>query len=648
MESSIWPESVPSNRIQAIQALTEGQEMINILCEMLLRPKKIDSTGPISEDGLVVRIQGMFENTLSIMSSCSSNESIQLMTSDVHSPCSSDEEKLKYSDIHKTITPAKIKRGRCYKKSKNTWTSTQITSVLADDGHAWRKYGQKQILNSKHQRSYYRCTYKFDQGCLATKQVQQIQNSPPKYKTIYSGDHTCKNLQRAPAIVLDFPEPRDTSIHLISFENKGYIENIHAEPNFSSIKQELKEGFPLTGSFRHNEPSFSNNYLSVDYQNTCISRRPLEQISMTPFGHGGIISSNAYSYTASTDGHGTEVDTSEDLKELMENEVYVPLSSIILTTNPIPDVKGDFATLSRDESHKSTQSHNMSKSEDELSSEPNDDERDSRSKIDKGTDQFSHVGTENTGDATRDDVGHPDDNTSGRLTIKGSKWVFKAKYKSSGEVERCLFTIVMHKNWPIYQLDINNAFMYGELVEDVYMSLLEGYFDKADNRDLGKLKYFFGIKVLELNGNLYLTQRNYCLDALAEFGMLACTPCGTPLETKECTAKPKKVYVDSPLTSINNYQKLVGKLIYLTHTRPDISYVVHVLSHYMIAPLQSHLKLAFRVLKYLKNAFGKGIYLVKDKELNLNVFVDFDWAKCKAIRKAVTCYTLCLGKSLIF
>nr|GEU57514.1 probable WRKY transcription factor 70 [Tanacetum cinerariifolium] len=270
MESSSWPESVPSNRIQAIQALTEGQEMINTLCEMLLRPKKIDSTGPISEDGLV--------------------------------------EKLKYSDIHKTITPAKIKRGRCYKKSKNTWTSTQITSVLADDGHAWRKYGQKQILNSKHQRSYYRCTYKSDQGCLATKQVQQIQDSPPKYKTIYSGDHTCKNLQRAPAIVLDFPEPRDTSIHLISFEKKGYIENIHPEPNFPSIKQELKEGFPLTGSLRHNEPSFSDNYQSVDHQNTCISRRPLEQISMTPFGHGGIISSNAYSYTASTHGHGFEME----------------------------------------------------------------------------------------------------------------------------------------------------------------------------------------------------------------------------------------------------------------------------------------------------------------------------------------------------
>ncbi|GJU09331.1 ribonuclease H-like domain-containing protein [Tanacetum coccineum] len=116
-------------------------------------------------------------------------------------------------------------------------------------------------------------------------------------------------------------------------------------------------------------------------------------------------------------------------------------------------------------------------------------------------------------------------------------------------------------------------------------------------KDLGKLKYFLGIEVLESNSNLYLTQRKYSLEVLAEFGMLGCRPCGTPIETKESTAKPKNVFVDSSLTGINNYQKLVGKLIYLTHTRPGISYVVHVLSQYMHAPLQSHLKLAFRVLR---------------------------------------------------
>ncbi|GJT06568.1 putative RNA-directed DNA polymerase, partial [Tanacetum coccineum] len=102
-----------------------------------------------------------------------------------------------------------------------------------------------------------------------------------------------------------------------------------------------------------------------------------------------------------------------------------------------------------------------------------------------------------------------------------------------------------------------------------------------------------------------------------------------------------------PCPGINNYQKLVGKLIYLTHTRPDISYVVHVLSQFMHAPLQSHLKLAFRVLRYLKTAPGKGISFNKGSDLNLRVYVDSDWAKCKVTRKSVTGYVVFMGESLV-
>ncbi|GJU86702.1 putative RNA-directed DNA polymerase [Tanacetum coccineum] len=302
---------------------------------------------------------------------------------------------------------------------------------------------------------------------------------------------------------------------------------------------------------------------------------------------------------------------------------------------------------------------------------------------------------------------------SGRKAI-GCKWVWKIKYKSNGEVERfkarlvtkgfnqkegvdfnetfspvvkivtvrCMLAISVQNNWPIFQLDINNAFLYGDLVEDVYMKLPEGYFDNNDNRvsllvyvddivvigndineinavkeflktkflikDLGKLKYFLGIEVLESKTRLCLTQRKYCLELLSEFGMLGCKPCNTPIEVKEgVTKKGGKPVVDIPLTEITNYQKLVGKLIYLTHTRPDISYVVHVLSQYMHAPMQSHLKLAFRVLRYLKGAPGIGVTFNKSNDLKLDVFVDSDWAKCKATKRSVTGYTVFLGNSLV-
>ncbi|GKD30039.1 hypothetical protein Tco_1240817 [Tanacetum coccineum] len=169
-------------------------------------------------------------------------------------------------------------------------------------------------------------------------------------------------------------------------------------------------------------------------------------------------------------------------------------------------------------------------------------------------------------------------------------------------------------------------------------------------KDLRKLKYFLGIEVLDSSGNSYLTQRKYCLKLLTEFGMLACKPSGTPIESKEGVMKPSKgkdIDINYPLTGINKYQKLVGKLIYLTHTRPDISYVVHILSQYMHAPLQSHLKLAFRVIRYLKNAPGKGISFNKGDDLNLKVYVDSDWATCKVTRKFVTRYVVFMEKSLV-
>ncbi|GJX56034.1 ribonuclease H-like domain-containing protein, partial [Tanacetum coccineum] len=279
----------------------------------------------------------------------------------------------------------------------------------------------------------------------------------------------------------------------------------------------------------------------------------------------------------------------------------------------------------------------------------------------------------------------------GRKPI-GSKWGFKVKYKSTGEVERfkarlvakgfnqkegidyretfslvvkivsvrCILSIVVYHNWPIYQLDINNAFLYGNLVEDVYMSLPDWYFDKSDTRVCKLVKSLYSLKqtprnhhrieVLESNGNLYLSQRKYCLELLADFGMLACKPCGTPIESKEFIVKGNKaesVEIDKPLSGINNYQKLVGNLFYLTHTRPDICYVVHVLSQYMHAPLQSHLKLAFRVLRYLKNAPRKGISFCKSDDMNLSVFVDSDWAKCKTTRKSIIGYVVFMGKNLV-
>ncbi|GJY46679.1 ribonuclease H-like domain-containing protein [Tanacetum coccineum] len=165
-------------------------------------------------------------------------------------------------------------------------------------------------------------------------------------------------------------------------------------------------------------------------------------------------------------------------------------------------------------------------------------------------------------------------------------------------------------------------------------------------KDLGAMKYFLGIEILDNANGICMTQRKYCLELIHEFGLLAAKPVTTPLP-ENCVLAVNESDSDKSLKNIFEYQKLLGKLIYLTHTRPDISYVVHCLSQHMHAPLQSHLRIALRVIRYLKNSPGTGIQIFKDKNLKLSCFTDADWAKCLRTRKSVSGFCVFFGKSLV-
>ncbi|GJZ72462.1 hypothetical protein Tco_0636313 [Tanacetum coccineum] len=113
-----------------------------------------------------------------------------------------------------------------------------------------------------------------------------------------------------------------------------------------------------------------------------------------------------------------------------------------------------------------------------------------------------------------------------------------------------------------------------------------------------------------------------------DYGLLGCKLVSTLVEPN--SVLPYEPTKDDPfLDNITRYQKLLGKLIYLTHARPDIAYYVHCLAQYMHSPLKSHLSCALNVPRYLKGARGKGIrYKFLDIKNSLNGYSDADWAKC--------------------
>ena len=95
------------------------------------------------------------------------------------------------------------------------------------------------------------------------------------------------------------------------------------------------------------------------------------------------------------------------------------------------------------------------------------------------------------------------------------------------------------------------------------------------------------------------------------------------------------------------YQRLIGRLLYLTTTRPDICFVVQVLSQFMQKPKVSHWEAALRLVRYIKGCPGQGILLSSEDSNEMEAFCDSDWAACPNTRRLVTGYVIKLGNSLI-
>ncbi|XP_019174221.1 PREDICTED: uncharacterized protein LOC109169783 [Ipomoea nil] len=173
---------------------------------------------------------------------------------------------------------------------------------------------------------------------------------------------------------------------------------------------------------------------------------------------------------------------------------------------------------------------------------------------------------------------------------------------------------------------------------------LKSWLDDAFKiKDLGELGYFLGIDARIDDSGLNLCQRKYALDILSEAGFLGCKSVNTPM------VQGYHLHHDDGtiLSDISSYRRLVDHLLYLTAIRPDITYAVQQLSQFIDAPTDKHLSAAHRVLRYLKNVPGQGLFYPKGEVLHLNVFSDSDWAACIESRKSITGYCIFLGSALV-
>ena len=125
--------------------------------------------------------------------------------------------------------------------------------------------------------------------------------------------------------------------------------------------------------------------------------------------------------------------------------------------------------------------------------------------------------------------------------------------------------------------------------------------------------------------------------------MLGSKACDTPMKRNQ------KLGDDSSgeLVDRGSYQRLVGKLIYLSHTRPDIAFAVSVVSQFMHSPRESHQEVVLRILRYLKSAPRKGMLVTKHNHLRVEAYTDADWAGSITDRRSTSGYYTFVGSNLV-
>ncbi|WKA03781.1 hypothetical protein VitviT2T_021870 [Vitis vinifera] len=322
-----------------------------------------------------------------------------------------------------------------------------------------------------------------------------------------------------------------------------------------------------------------------------------------------------------------------------------------------------------------------------------------------------------------------------RQSMVGCKWIYKIKIRSDGSVERykarlvakgftqeygidyeetfapvarissvrALLAVAAAPKWDLFQMDVKNAFLNGDLSEEVYMQPPSGlsvesnkvchlrrapyglkqvpraWFAKFSSTifrlgytaspydsalflrrtdkdtillllyvddmiitgddlsdiqelkdflsqqfemiDLGHLSYFLGLEITHSTDGLYITQAKYASDLLSQAGLTDSKTVDTPVELNaHLTPSGGK-----PLSNPSLYRRLVGSLVYLTVTRPDISYAVHQVSQYLSAPRSTHYAAVLRILRYLKGTLFHGLFYSAQSPLVLRAFSDADW-----------------------
>ncbi|RVW15145.1 Retrovirus-related Pol polyprotein from transposon RE2 [Vitis vinifera] len=140
-----------------------------------------------------------------------------------------------------------------------------------------------------------------------------------------------------------------------------------------------------------------------------------------------------------------------------------------------------------------------------------------------------------------------------------------------------------------------------------------------------------------------MSQRKYALDILEETGMLECKPVDTPMDPSVKLVPGQ----GEPLRDPGRYRRLVGKLNYLTITRPDISFPVSVVSQFLQSPCDNHWDVVIRIIQYIKGTPDQGMLYEDRDHTQIVGYTDAYWADSPSDKRSISRYCVFIGGNLI-
>ncbi|GJY11888.1 retrovirus-related pol polyprotein from transposon TNT 1-94 [Tanacetum coccineum] len=213
---------------------------------------------------------------------------------------------------------------------------------------------------------------------------------------------------------------------------------------------------------------------------------------------------------------------------------------------------------------------------------------------------------------------------------------------SKGSVDPTLFIRREGKELLLVQIYVDDIIFAASTPElcDLFAKIMCSKFKMSM---MGKISFFLGLQISQSPRGIFINQSKYALESLKKYGFDSCDPVDTPMVEKSKLDEDKEGKAVDP----SHYRGMIGTLLYLTASRPDLQFAICMCARYQARPTEKHLHAVKRIFRYLRGTVNRGLWYPKDSLIALTAFADADHAGCQDTRRSTSGSMQFLGDRLV-